>query len=682
MRKHIKYTAYILATALLIGCGSITDKLKKSEAERIRVQLPAKEKVSNKQEPLSQNHIQEINDTINNRKGFLVNSEIDTVNGERIKTVDLEGITVIAKSRNIPERAGKVSLDFIVTVPENLISDKWQLKLTPVLFKANSERIEFERLLLSGADFLKTQQAGYNKYQEFVNSIIPDSLFLQEMINQKGYKRALADLEDSIYHAWKKDKKAQKINTTINERIEFFNKKMEKNRNHLRGEGIASILPQYWLMRKSDSLKLQKRIAKIEKRTLTKADSSALMQRFYLHKKIETNNWKKNSIEQKFSEYVRFPFEKSRLDTIIKVGKSFKYYYTQDVQADENTNKMKLTIEGMVLAKDESQYSVPESDTLTYYVSSMIQFLDYEPRYVKEIIYRKAEANLTSFIAYKSGKTGIDESLGENAQELEKIKGTIKSLTDTGEFLIDSIQMVATSSPEGTEQMNNHLSMLRAKELKKHLADILEDRTGVDTLITAKWIGEDWNKLSMLISTSEITNKSQLLDIISSRTGKDNKEAIIRKQYPNEYKYIRDEFYPKLRAVNFTFSLHRRGMIKDTIHTHVVDTVYASAIKMLEKRMYRQALPILSDYEDYNTAVCLMSLGYDERAIGIMLKQPDTANRNYLLAILYSRLGKNGEAIEAFQKSCSQDESKEFRGALDPEINKLIQKYGLNKTQY
>lgn len=61
---------------------------------------------------------------------------------------------------------------------------------------------------------------------------------------------------------------------------------------------------------------------------------------------------------------------------------------------------------------------------------------------------------------------------------------------------------------------------------------------------------------------------------------------------------------------------------------------------MIEDRQYRQALAILdvSYPDDYNTAVCLMSLGYDKRALEIMTEQADTSDRNYLLAILYSRL--------------------------------------------
>ena len=49
------------------------------------------------------------------------------------------------------------------------------------------------------------------------------------------------------------------------------------------------------------------------------------------------------------------------------------------------------------------------------------------------------------------------------------------------------------------------------------------------------------------------------------------------------------------------------------------------AVQLIEDRQYKKALSILEEgfYDkDYNTAVCLMSLGYDGRALEIMLGHP------------------------------------------------------------
>ena len=77
-----------------------------------------------------------------------------------------------------------------------------------------------------------------------------------------------------------------------------------------------------------------------------------------------------------------------------------------------------------------------------------------------------------------------------------------------------------------------------------------------------------------------------------------------------------------------------------------------------------------------------MSLGYDARALEIMQKQQDTSDRNYLLAILYSRLGRKEDAVKSYVRSCDQDGTKIWRGRLDPEINTLIETYNLYKDEY
>ena len=108
----------------------------------------------------------------------------------------------------------------------------------------------------------------------------------------------------------------------------------------------------------------------------------------------------------------------------------------------------------------------------------------------------------------------------------------------------------------------------------------------------------------------------------------DIREYALRK-YPEDYRRIRERHYPLLRGVEFRFHLHRRDMIQDTVVMPVIDSTYMDAVQMIEDRKYRQALALLDEFypEDYNTAVCLMSLGYDARALEIMQKQQDTSDR-------------------------------------------------------
>lgn len=686
MRKTRRIIPYALLSGLLVSC--VTDH----KLARVRISQPQmKEAVADTGFRLPR----QITWTDDKGKEHIVTEATkDSVTGEYITQMELSEITVVAKSKQVAERNGKINLDFIVTVPGELISNKWQVQLTPVAYKS-ADTLYLDRIFLSGADFAKMQRKGYMRYQAFMNSIIPDSLYLQKLFDEKGYRKALAELEEEYFQAWKHEviSKERWIDWSdkANARFALFNYRMERNKQAIAGyNSILEYLPAYRLRREMDGKYIPSKWKifaegnyKIRTRNITPEDSASITRRFTDYAKMAENRKRKEQAGEMYEKYVRFPYEAARLDTVIKEGDNFVYYYKQELPATENTKKIDLTLDGQILSKDETKTQLPPSDTITYFISSMVQFLDRSPRYKKKIITRKDEVNLRAYVTYKSGATEFSEDIGDNRAEIDKVFETIHGINYTGEFLIDSIRMTATSSPEGSADMNLFLSKGRALALKKYLALRSDDREGVDTLFRPRWIGEDWNRLhELVLADDSLENKAYLLLIMKETDNPDNREYALRK-YPADYMRIRGKHYPLLRGVEFKFHLHRRNMLQDTIVMPVIDTTYMQAVKMIEDRQYRQALAILdvSYPDDYNTAVCLMSLGYDKRALEIMTEQADTSDRNYLLAILYSRLKREEDALKMYVKSCDQDASKIWRGRLDPEINKLIVTYNLYKDE-
>ena len=686
MRKTRRIIPYALLSGLLVSC--VTDH----KLARVRISQPQmKEAVADTGFRLPR----QITWTDDKGKEHIVTEATkDSVTGEYITQMELSEITVVAKSKQVAERNGKINLDFIVTVPGELISNKWQVQLTPVAYKS-ADTLYLDRIFLSGADFAKMQRKGYMRYQAFMNSIIPDSLYLQKLFDEKGYRKALAELEEEYFQAWRHEviSKERWIDWSdkANARFALFNYRMERNKQAIAGyNSILEYLPAYRLRREMDGKYIPSKWKifaegnyKIRTRNITPEDSASITRRFTDYAKMAENRKRKEQAGEMYEKYVRFPYEAARLDTVIKEGDNFVYYYKQELPATENTKKIDLTLDGQILSKDETKTQLPPSDTITYFISSMVQFLDRSPRYKKKIITRKDEVNLRAYVTYKSGATEFSEDIGDNRAEIDKVFETIHGINYTGEFLIDSIRMTATSSPEGSADMNLFLSKGRALALKKYLALRSDDREGVDTLFRPRWIGEDWNRLhELVLADDSLENKAYLLRIMKETDNPDNREYALRK-YPADYMRIRGKHYPLLRGVEFKFHLHRRNMLQDTIVMPVIDTTYMQAVKMIEDRQYRQALAILdvSYPDDYNTAVCLMSLGYDKRALEIMTEQADTSDRNYLLAILYSRLKREEDALKMYVKSCDQDASKIWRGKLDPEINKLIVTYNLYKDE-
>ena len=145
------------------------------------------------------------------------------------------------------------------------------------------------------------------------------------------------------------------------------------------------------------------------------------------------------------------------------------------------------------------------------------------------------------------------------------------------------------------------------------------------------------------------------------------------------YNYLKDELYPRLRTVTFDFYLHRKSMVKDTIHTTVLDTAYMRGVEAIRNRNYEQSAALLAPYQDYNTAVAYVALDRNRSALQILQGCEKTAQVNYMLALVYSRLGDEGNAVQCYMASCRQDPAYVHRGNLDPEISELITLYGLNK---
>ena len=122
-------------------------------------------------------------------------------------------------------------------------------------------------------------------------------------------------------------------------------------------------------------------------------------------------------------------------------------------------------------------------------------------------------------------------------------------------------------------------------------------------------------------------------------------------------------------------------MVKDTVHTTVLDSTYMRGVAALRDRDYRKALEYLREYKDFNTAIAYVSLDYNASAMSILQKLDRTPQVNYMLALLYARNEDDQNAVQCYLDACREDRSYVFRGNLDPEIYTLIQRYGLNSNE-
>lgn len=479
---------------------------------------------------------------------------VDTLaDGERVMALQIEQVTVVAKMRSIPERNGRVVLDFIVTLPRQLLGKSRSVVITPILHKPD-ESVALEDLVIRGGRFSLLQERDYWQYETYIERFRPDTV----------------------------------------------------------GREVA------------------------------------------------------------FNRFVKFPYpEDVRLDSLVESRSTVTYYYSQEVKTDETSKKMLVTLQGQVLAVDDSAYRLPPSDTLSYVVSSMLSFVDTVPRYRIKVIDKFVTVEDRNYIQFFVGDTRVVDTLGDNRRQLDKISGLMRQIVEQQEFYVDTITLTAASSPEGAYTFNARLSQGRAAALKRYL--VRRYGKSIDTILTVRWVAEDWQELTNRIRTDrEIGNRDAILELIAWEKNPDRREQAIRQQFPKEYAYIRSVIYPQLRAVNFRYNLRRKGMVKDTIHTTELDTAYARGVELLRKRKYAKALYILNDYNDRNTVVAHLSLDHNERAMELLATMPKDAVTEYLRAIACSRLGRKAEGREHFLEACRLDGRMEYRGNLDPEIAELL----------
>ena len=479
---------------------------------------------------------------------------VDTLaDGERVMALQIEQVTVVAKMRSIPERNGRVVLDFIVTLPKQLLGRSRSVVITPILHKPD-ESVALEDLVIRGGRFSLLQQRDYWQYETYIERFRPDTV----------------------------------------------------------GREVA------------------------------------------------------------FNRFVKFPYpEDVRLDSLVESRSTVTYYYSQEVKTDETSKKMLVTLQGQVLAVDDSAYRLPPSDTLSYIVSSMLSFVDTVPRYRIRIVDKYLTVEDRNYIQFFVGDTRVVDTLGDNWRQLDKITGLMRQIVEQQEFYVDTITLTAASSPEGAYAFNDRLSQGRAQALKRYL--VRRYGRSIDTMLTVRWVAEDWQELTNRIRTDrEVVNRDAILELIAEEKNPDRREQAIRQRFPKDYAYIRSVIYPQLRAVNFRYSLRRKGMVKDTIHTTELDTAYARGVQLLQKRKYAKALYILNDYNDRNTVVAHLSLDHNERAMELLASLPKDAVTEYLKAIACSRLGRKEEGRRHFLEACRLDGRMEYRGNLDPEIAELL----------
>lgn len=568
---------------------------------------------------------------------IVMNAVKDEESGDMVAVEQLDEIVVVAKFKHVAERNGSVDLVFELSVPLELQQRRWQVRFTPQ-YHILEDTLATEKIFITGKGFRRVQNWEHAMYGNYTDKIISE------------------DAADSLYSR-------QKLLGRFIERSPW--KKYGAN-----GNGMDKKAARHYRMKL------------LEKMNINRADARVDI----------------------YNRFVVDPFPSGgvRLDSVVydKSINGIRYYYVQSIKTKPGLKRVDMTITGEIYTNGKKLCSLAATEPVTFYISSMSAFTDNTERYLKKIVHRDLHLSTSYNIEFRKGKWDIDPKFSLNGKELSAIRRNIAQIMENEDYVMDSILIAASGSPDGRLPVNVRVSQKRGESIKKYVSEYVaflkdsvnrsvweinadetyreekkDDSSFNEENIKMTTVPEDWDALyGFLERDTLLSDKGDIMALFAIEDLDAREEALGRRE---DFGHIKEEIYPKLRIVKFDFMLHRRGMIKDTVHTTELDSVYMRGVEALKERDYKLAVTLLRPYNCFNTAVAYVCMDYNRSALEILQGLPRDARRDYMLAVVYSRLGDERLAVQYFLNSVEQDEAMRMRGNLDPEISSLIKRYGL-----
>ncbi|MEY8708513.1 DUF3868 domain-containing protein [Bacteroides faecichinchillae] len=161
----------------------------------------------------------------------------------------------------------------------------------------------------------------------------------------------------------------------------------------------------------------------------------------------------------------------------------------------------------------------------------------------------------SAYIDFPVDQTVIYPDYRRNTEELGKIQATIDSVRNDKDVTITSVWLKGFASPESPYKHNTELAIGRTAALKKHIGQLYNF---ADNIIQTDYEPEDWAGLRRYVEQSNINHRTEILALIDSDMEPDAKEAIIKRIYPDEYRFMLLNFYPALRHTDYRIDYNIR----------------------------------------------------------------------------------------------------------------------------
>jgi len=622
----------------------------------------------------------------------------EKVDLSKVQKLDEVTVTANQKISFVPVRNGKINIGFNLKVPKELISEDWRLILTPNIIIEDTT-ITLRPLFIKGNNFIEAQEKSYQAYEDYLNGIVPREKYDSAFFDNERAEFALNRIKNENYKDYKrrftKQKKVKewfgsqqqnykdiraKQKGKLAKRKAFYNIliKDRLRQEHNKGKDTTGLYVQYIepvnrkfnkFKNESDSLEVPEKYKHLlysdypKNKIFSTQDSIYIASDYYKADKIIINEDKIDRKDEVKDILIPFAYaENYKIDTLANTTQDFLYLYKEDYPITRGLSKLSVFLTVKTDATDLSSYHFEETDTITYVVSSFSQLVNRDLKYRKKTVHKQGINTMIPNIVFEKDNR-IIEGQADNKKELDKIIDSYIAFKDKGGYVIDSLTIHSFTSLSKDFNSNAENTLKRAENLRDYL------KPKIETPIAINARGEDWQGLVNQIRThNNIPHKEEILLLLSTAINPDETKLEIKKKYPKEWNLLQKDIFPKLDRIELSFDMHYPDIEDETAVIEEEKPNYDKALALIEKREYWEALQILKNYPDYNTALCLVALNYEDKAKEVLDQLAQTADNEYLLAIIAIRKKDNIGAMNHLKKSVSLDKSKLERIKLDSEV--------------
>ena len=269
-----------------------------------------------------------------------------------------------------------------------------------------------------------------------------------------------------------------------------------------------------------------------------------------------------------------------------------------------------------------------------------------------------------AYIDFPVNRTELYPDYRKNPVELAKIIATIDSVRNDKDVTVRRITIKGWASPESPWENNTRLAKGRTATLKQYVQNLYRFPDG---FIETDYYPEDWIGLREFVEKSGLEHKNEILALIDDTTLEpDPKEDLIKKRYPEEYRFLLQTVYPGLRHSDYTIEY----VIRQFTDVDEIRSIMATAPQKLSlNEMFRLAQTYEAGSREYNevfeTAVRMypndevanlnaansaMSRNDFESAAKYLEKAGTGAESTYAKGILAAMQGDYTTAIQLFSQ--------------------------------